>query len=185
MLDVMDEEFWDAYTDRQPRTDQATLLRGLLKPWLPDIHSVLEVGCNRGDNLEAFTCEAVGVEPNAHAREEAEEAGFTVWAGTAHELPAPNNSFDLVFTMGVLIHIPPNMLSRSLREIHRVAGKYILAVEYDAEFPTPVDYRGVRAGIWKRQYGHEYISRFKDLLPVASGRAPELDGCKWWMFEKE
>lgn len=183
MLDVMDEEFWDKYTDRQPRTDTAAHLKELLQPWLPQIRSVLEVGCNRGDNLEAFDGIVRGTEPNAHARRQALHAGYMVFPDRADKLKFGTASFDLVFTMGVLIHIPPEELDESLRGIHRISGRFILAVEYDAPSPIPVDYRGVRAGIWKRPYGHEYLSRFKDITPVKMGAF--MDDCKFWLFEKE
>lgn len=182
---MLDDAFWAGYTDRQPRTDAAEQLRAMLKPWLPDIRTVLEVGCNRGDNLAAFDCEVTGVEPNQYARDIASEQHFVVDA-PAHRLPFPNDTFDLVFTVGVLIHVPPALFAESLWEIHRVSRRYVLAVEYDAPFPTPVDYRGVRAGIWKRPFGAEFQRRFPDLEWVAGGRAAEcFDGCKWWLFEKQ
>src|SRR5690242_18508117 len=149
---MLDQQFWQSYTDRQPRTDAAHHLRALLSPWLSDIHSVLEVGCNRGDNLDAFDCEVTGVEPNQYARDIARERWHVIDA-VAHNLPFPDGSFDLAYTVGVLIHVPPWQLGDSLSEIHRVSSRYVLAVEYEAPKPVPVDYRGVRAGIWKRPYG--------------------------------
>ena len=181
----MDEAFWAAYTDRQPDTNQAESLRNILKPWLSSIHSALEVGCNRGDNLGAFDpWIAYGVEPNRHARKKALGWGFPVLDAKADNLPFGDDRFDLVFTVGVLIHISPEDLDASLREIHRVAKKFILAIEYDAPDEEPVDYRGVRAGIWKRPYGDEYMYRFMNLDLMASGDAPGFDGCKFWLFEK-
>jgi SAM-dependent methyltransferase len=182
---VLDERFWDEYTLRQPQTAQADHLRVLLEPWLSEIESVLEIGCNRGDNLAAFDCQAWGVEPNETARRQAWERGYPVWDATAASLPFKPKTFDLVFTMGVLIHIPSAELDKSLRGIHRVSRRYILAVEYGAAVVEARDYRGVRAGIWKRPYDHEYLSRFGDLALVGSGEAPELDGCHWWLLEKK
>jgi hypothetical protein len=181
---MLDAQFWTDYTIRQPRTDQAKQLRRLLKPWLPDVTSVLEVGCNRGDNLEAFSCSAYGVEPNETARGIALDRGFSVFNATAEKLPFADGAFDLVFTMGVLIHLDNSQLPAALKEIRRVSNRYILAVEYGSHVPTPVDYRGVRAGIWRRPYGFEYLHRFSDLGLIASGFAEGLDGCKWWMLEK-
>jgi len=185
---VLSDKFWTDYTLRQPRTDAAEQLRATLKPWLPNIRSVLEVGCNRGDNLEAFKNTEImvtGVEPNRQAALLARELGYRVYDDKADKLQFLTSSYDLVFTVGVLIHIPPDKLDKALKEIHRVARRYILAVEYEATTPTPVDYRGVRAGIWKRPYGHEYTSRFKDLDVVGYGDAGDaFDGCKYWMFEK-
>jgi hypothetical protein len=182
---MLDAQFWTDYTIRQPRTDQAKQLRRLLKPWLPDVTSVLEVGCNRGDNFSAFDCEVVGTEPNDYARELARAKDRVVVSDSAEEIKFPNDSFDLVFTMGVLIHLDNSQLPAALKEIRRVSRRYILAVEYGSHVPTPVDYRGVRAGIWRRPYGFEYLHRFSDLKLIASGFAEGLDGCKWWMLEKQ
>lgn len=180
--------FWQgpggvAYTERQPDLGAAHHLRALLAPWLPELSSVLEVGCNRGDNLPAFSCEVTGVEPNQYARDVAKEKGWFVVDAAAHDLPFPNDTFDLVFTVGVLIHVPPERLDASLHEIVRVSGRYVLAVEYDSPTPQPVDYRGVRAGIWKRPYGDLYQDF--GLTLVGSGEAPECyDGCRWWLLQK-
>lgn len=183
---VLDESFWRAYTDRQPATDAATHLRALCQPWLPTISTVLEVGCNRGDNLPAFRDrEVTGAEPNDYARHLAKEQGWFVVDAPANNLPFPNESFDLVFTVGVLIHIPPEQLDQSLHEIHRVSKRYVLSVEYDSPKVESLDYRGVRAGIWKRPYRLEYQRRFPDLIPVGVGMTgAAFDGCQWVMFEK-
>ncbi len=182
---MLDQEFWTEYTKRQPETDAADRLREILQPWLPNISSVLEVGCNRGDNLPAFDCMKRGVEPNADARQEAHNRGYLVRNATADNLPYSDHSFDLVFTAGVLIHLDRELLYKSLVEIHRVSRRYILAVEYDAPWELPVDYRGVRAGIYKRPYGERYLIWFPHLKLVGSGDAGEaFDGCKWWMLEK-
>lgn len=183
-------EFWrgdggKAYTLRQPQTTRpSTFLRSLLKPWLPEIHTVLEVGCNRGDNLDAFYDKNVtGVEPAPYARELARKRGWNVRNATADDLPFRDKTFDLVLTVGVLIHVPPERLSRSICEIVRVSRKFILAVEYDAPTPTPIDYRGQRAGIWKRPYGSIY-GNFHDVIQIATGPADEFDGCRYWLFRK-
>jgi SAM-dependent methyltransferase len=184
---VLSDNFWTAYTLRQPRTDAAEELRATLKPWLANIRSVLEVGCNRGDNLAAFNGEwpPTGVEPNKTARALALEAGYRVYEDKAEHLRFLRNSYDLVFTVGVLIHLDDSKLDKALKEIHRVSRRYILAVEYKADTPTPVDYRGVRAGIWKRNYGFEYLARFPDLELLEYGDAgAAFDDCTYWMFEK-
>ena len=184
-LDYWRGDEGNLYTLRQPETHAADSLQRIIRPWASDIHTVLEVGCNRGDNLGAFDCDVVGVEPNLYARKIARERGYGVMDAPAHSLPFPDNTFDLVFTVGVLIHIPPYALEPSLKEIFRVSRRYILAVEYESPTVKPIDYRGVRAGIWKRPYGLEYTKRFPGLTVEGKGLAGEcFDGCRWWMLEK-
>lgn len=185
---------WDAYTRRAPdlKGQTAQLLRTMVgREILPTIKSVLEVGCNVGHNLEAWeeASKVVGVEPNDYARKTAQQEGWDVIAAEAHQLPFLDNSFDLVFTAGVLIHIQPEHFGASLGEIHRVARKFILAVEYQADKPTPVEYRGVPDGIWKRNYGREYTTRHPNLTVSGMGWPYQLkntpfEGCTWWLFTK-
>jgi len=66
-------------------------------------------------------------------------------------------SIDLVFTAGVLIHVPPEQLERAQREVHRVSRKYILAVEYFSARPEAVEYRG-HAGM------RRYWESFQDVM---------------------
>ena len=47
-----------------------------------------------------------------------------LFEGNASKLPFEDNSMDLVFTSGVLIHISPDDLLQACSEIHRVSRKY-------------------------------------------------------------
>lgn len=193
MLDLWRGGFGDAYTDRQPPADTRPVLRTLLRPYLPELHAVLEVGCNRGDNLSAWKPEAIrvaGIEPNRRARIQAIRNGWPVMDASADELPYRAGSFDLVYTCGVLIHIPPDHgdFYMALSEIHRVSRDLILAVEYEAAEPTAAEYRGIPTGIWKRDYGAEYTSRFHlDLIGYGDSESlagTPFDGCSWWLLRK-
>jgi len=187
--------FGSAYTDRNtadPRHLVAafrTMLGGL------GVASVLEVGCNRGHNLTALhqllaeRSEVVGVEPNPYALSLAQALPHVgAVAGHAADLPFPDAAFDLVFTAGVLIHVPPVELDASLAEIHRVARRYVLAVEYFAEDDTPVAYRDLDEDhLWKRDFRAHYQRLFAELEVVRSGywgREDGFDRCHWWLLEK-
>jgi pseudaminic acid biosynthesis-associated methylase len=159
------------------------------------IQRVLEVGCNRGYNLVAIQehlgdeARLTGVEPNPHALELAEDVdGIDFLQGNAYDLPFEDGSCDIVFTAGVLIHIPGENLSSALAEIHRVSNRYILAVEYFAEEETEIPYRGNRDLLWKRDFQKEYMSRFPSLSVVRKGYWDEKDGfdrAHWWLFDKK
>lgn len=58
-----------------------------------------------------------------------------IW-GPARELPFRDRWFDLVFTMGVLIHQPDSTLPLVMAEIVRCSRRCVLCGEYYAEQPT-------------------------------------------------
>ena len=183
-------KFGDDYTDRNVvnwRVRQpvfARLLEGL------DIDNVLEVGCNRGHNLVALRglgYSVVGTEPNQKAREIAWDNELLVYPGGAQCLWYGNEAHDLVFTCGVLIHVPPESLPTALFEIHRVSGRYIMAIEYFAEEEVMIPYRGHDDLLWKRDFGKLYREQFPDLYLICVGElsVEEFgDEMTYWVFEK-
>lgn len=188
-------KFGDEYTDRNVVAWQTRLpLFRQMLDGLP-IRRVLEVGCNRGHNLEALSellgpdAEIVGVEPNPHARTlaRAMSQNAAVLAGDACDLPFKGGTFDLVFTWGVLIHVPLESLEVAMAQIHRVTNRYILAVEYFAEEETPIHYRGHDDLLWKRDFPRHYLQRFPDLRLMRQGYwGPEhgADRVNWWLLER-
>ncbi|MGA9245928.1 MAG: pseudaminic acid biosynthesis-associated methylase [Silvibacterium sp.] len=188
-------EFGNAYTDRNVIDWRARMpafkksLDGL------ELERVLEVGCNRGHNLQALSeilrdsSEIFGVEPNAHALAIARGASDKISAvpGTIYDLPFKDGFFDLVFTVGVLIHIPTDRLPAALQEIWRVSRRYILAAEYYAPSDTAIEYRGRNDLLWKRDFLKHYESTVPGLKPVRSGFWNLEDGfdrTHWWLLEK-
>jgi pseudaminic acid biosynthesis-associated methylase len=194
-LDDWRGEFGVAYTDRNP-LDWRTRLpaftdmcRGL------DIASVLEVGCNRGHNLRTFIellgpgARVEGVEPNPYARGLASQVHpqAEVTDGDIYALPFPDRTFDLVFTAGVLIHVPPDRLARALSELDRVSRRYVLCVEYYAPEETEVVYQDRVGMLWKRDFEAEFAKHLPELALVRSGYVGEeagFDHSHWWMFER-
>lgn len=186
-LDAWVGEFGTAYTERN-RVDWRTRV-GAWWTMLRDlpITSVLEVGCNRGHNLKAIrtlfpSWSIEGIEPNPLAVAEAEDPEVHQW--TLEEMVAPR---DVVFTAGVLIHIPPPSLDAALRKIHNLSTRYLLAIEYYAPQETMIPYRGLDNMLWKRDYEAEYRQRFPDLTTIRSGvwdREQGFDACTWWLMEK-
>ena len=55
------------------------------------------------------------------------------WPGTC---PSPTTPFDLVVTVGLLIHIPDDTLRRVMGELVRVSSRWVLSGEYHADEPT-------------------------------------------------
>jgi len=160
------------------------------------IQSVLEVGSNIGINQFALRellpkATLSAVEPNAEACAALRGAGLgvDVKQGTAYQLPFDAESHDLVFTSGVLIHIPPDKLETAVREMARVSRRYLLCSEYFSHNPEEIDYRGQKGLLWKRDFG----SLFMDVVPNLTVRSygflwqrelPHFDNLNWWVFEK-
>lgn len=160
------------------------------------LNRVLEVGCNRGHNLQSLLAilpddtEILGVEPNPYALALARSASnkFSVLPGDIFDLPFKDNYFDLVFTAGVLIHISPERLADAMLEIARVSRRYALAVEYYAAQETAIEYRGHANLLWKQDFLKKYRTVVPQLILVRSGRwEDDVHGfaeSHWWLMEK-
>ena len=194
-LEVWKGEFGQAYTDRNVIDWRSRLsaFRRMLDGL--SLTRVCEVGCNRGHNLLALTellgggSEIVGVEPNRYALQAARSASpqLGVVYGDAFDLPFKDGSFDLVFTSGVLIHVPPSGLSLALAEIHRTSRRYILAIEYFADEDRAIPYRGHDDLLWKRNFLAHYQRQFPELHLLQRGiwgREDGFDDTDWWLLEK-
>lgn len=131
---------------------------------------ILEVGCNIGNQLlllqqQGFqNLSAVEIQSYAlnAARVRVSCAEFK--QASALALPFENESFDLVFTSGVLIHIAPEDLSRAMNEIYRCSRQYIWGAEYFSAEPASVTYRGYEKLLWKMDYARLFLSSFSDLV---------------------
>jgi pseudaminic acid biosynthesis-associated methylase len=194
-LTVWQGEFGKAYTDRNaPDWHVRTPAFSAMLEGLP-IRRVLEVGCNRGHNLQSVLevlgeeAEIFGVEPNAYALKLARASSAWTFPvpGNAFDLPFKDNYFDLVFTVTVLIHIGPDQLPVALREVERVSGRYILVAEYFSEEDTTIEYRGHSDLLWKRNFLRHYQMQFPGLKLVRKGYwniEEGFDRTHWWLLEK-
>lgn len=189
-LDHWRGDFGRAYTDRNDvdHLDRVATLRRLIPAGVQD---VVEVGCNKGHNLlavkQATGAVVRGVEPGDYARELALESGLTVVAGDIYRIPYEDDGFDLAMTSGVLIHTPPDRLDDALREMVRVARRYVLAIEYHSPVDEEVEYRGLDGMLWRRDYGAHYLRVFPDLTLRAWGDLTADDGferARYWLLEK-
>lgn len=156
---------------------------------------VLEVGCNVGANLrwiaEQLGADGTwGIDVNSKALDELRRAlPVTAIQASARELPFPDGDFDLVFTMGVLIHQAPESLPEVMAEIVRTSRRWVLCGEYFAESPTEVPYRGQTGALFKRDFGGDYLRLFPQLTLadtgfLARGDGSTWDDITWWLFEK-
>lgn len=200
-------EFWrgdfgNAYTDRNlASTDQ---MQARLQLWSEILshtisappESFLEIGANLGTNLRALRlltgARCLAVEPNDKAREILVRDGVLkaedLRGGIASQIDFRDGAADFAFTSGVLIHIHPDHLAASLKEIHRCARRWIGCIEYFSDKPEMIPYRGHNDRLFKRDFGGLWLDSFSDLRVVAYGfawkRVTGLDNLTWWLFEK-
>ena len=172
-------KFGDNYTVRN--TPDVGLRYRIFDSILQDIclGSITEFGCNKGVNMfalnarypEAYIC---GVEVN----KEVLKAGVPPFA-VSNKL---GWNTDLVFTCGVLIHIPPKDLKRTMKNIIKHSKKFVLAIEYFSEDEKEVVYRGKKNMLWKRDFGKLYQDL--GLKLISTGEVPEIDNSTYWLFRK-
>lgn len=190
-------EFGNDYTRRSGSFSTVEMRAAVWAGMIPDgARSVLEVGANIGQNLEAIAqtkeCELYACEPNDEARNELRASRLLppdhITADCANNLSFAANEIDLVFTSGVLIHISADELLPSMREIHRVSRRWIICAEYFAPTEEMVPYRGLRDVLWRRDYGSLWLDNFPDLkctlVFFAWKRVSGLDNVMFWRFEK-
>lgn len=195
MANIWTGPFGDDYTRRDQGSVSARAA-AWVKLIPPGVKSVLEVGANKGLNLQALSAlgidEFYAAEPNELALGLLMESGLlpkeNIRADFAHQLGFPDGVADLAFTSGVLIHVPYDRLLASMREIHRCARKWIICGEYFAKQERMIPYRGTQETLWVRNYRDLWLESFPDLRLIQSWFADKvltgLDDVNFWVFEK-
>lgn len=203
-VELWQSEFGASYAQRNnnriTEENQAALLRDWAKVLThatsPLPESALEVGCNIGRNLLALRHlipQLHGIEPNRFCCETARNTeplkDVVIREGEGSNLPYADNSIDLVFTSGVLIHIAPEHLGRTVDEIVRVARHYVVCIEYFSHEPVEVEYHGMSGFLYKRDFGRYYLERHPGLRVLDYGflwqELDSADNANWWLFAKD
>ena len=161
--------------------------------------SILEVGSNIGIQLTILRkllgpdIKLNSVEPNktafAKLIKNPQIKLAQAYNCDGYHLPFDNDSIDLVFTSGVLIHIPPQNLPDITKEIVRVSKRYVLCIEFFSHEPEEKAYRGHRNVFFKRDFGAFYLDHFPMLKTIDYGffwerEFPQFMDYHWWLFEK-
>lgn len=189
MIEAWKGKFGNDYTERNTNSKGREIMFLRILESLHEIpKSILEVGSNRGLNLDVLSgltdARLIGLEPNEYARSQIKHEAIE---GTAQFIPVFDNSVDMVFTCGVLIHINPDDLKQACDEIYRVSSKYIVCIEYFSDKPEEIEYRGQRGLLWKRDFGSFWMDNYK-LKLVDYGffwkRTTGLDNLTYWIFMK-
>ena len=160
------------------------------------VTSAIEFGANIGNNLRALRelmpkGELHSVEINATAAAE-----IQAWGGATVEVASlldfePSRQWDLSFTKGVLIHLPPQSLPDIYDKLVAASSRYVMVCEYYNPSPVEVTYRGHEHALFKRDFAGEILDAHPELRLVDYGftyhRDPRhpLDDSTWFLMEKQ
>ena len=161
------------------------------------ITSLLECGCNIGRNIDSLdrllpsaSKSIIEISKPAFDFVSSRHALAQKFNGSILE-SSLEGSFDLVYTMGVLIHINPGELLTNLQKVYNYSNKYLLFGEYFNRTPIMLDYQGQKNRLFKRDFGKLIMENFSvKLLDYGFlwGHIYDsagFDDVTWWMFEKK
>lgn len=196
------EEFWagefgDGYISR----NQSEMLLASNTTFFADVlssveklpMSFLELGANIGMNISALqslapNAEFTGIEINAQACKLLSKTGCKVIENSILNAEILN-TFDFVYSKGVLIHIAPDQLDATYEKMYEWSHKYILIAEYYNPVPVTVTYRGNSDKLFKRDFAGEFLDKFPDVFlrdygfSYHRGKYPQ-DDINWFLLEK-
>ena len=119
--------------------------------------SVYEWGCGPGWNLSAIKADAqwdvqtYGYDANNGAEKIARKAGLFLLQADPQV-----GQFELVCTVGALIHVAPEDLKTRMTTLIDLSCDYVLSVEYEYPEEKMIPYRGENDKLWSRPYGKLY-----------------------------
>jgi len=186
--------FGDDYVDRNRGAyeERAAFWRSIVET--TGCRSALEVGCNVGGNLQWLARDlppgaVTGIDVNRKALStlHAHLPDVDALWSPARDLPFRDRRFDLVFTMGVLIHQPESTLPLVMAEMVRTSARWVLCGEYYGESTEEVPYRGNEGALFRRDFGGAFAELFPELTLHSTGflgRDEGWDDITWWLFER-
>jgi len=176
-------DFGDAYTIRQSHNLLATrvFFRKALKTASLKNPRALEFGAGVGHNLLALKrmyegAWLTGVEINKEAFDELQVVANEAVHCSIFDFDPLTIRWDLVFTKGLLIHLPPDDLPKAYKTIYECSCQYILICEYFNPTPVAIEYRGEKESLWKRDFAGDML----DMYPTMK----VLDYGFWWHRDK-
>jgi len=101
--------------------------------------SVLDAGCGFGrvtklilDNFDVENIMGMDLSPQQvkQARKYVKSGKVQFTIGTIYDLDVPDNSYDLVIAVSVLMHIPFNKIEKAIAELVRVSKRHIVNVDW-------------------------------------------------------
>jgi pseudaminic acid biosynthesis-associated methylase len=161
------------------------------------VKSILECGCNIGRNINFLNYlmpeadkSIVEISPVAFKLVSEKYSLVDALNCSIRSSDFNGKQFDLVFTSGVLIHIPPEDLLENLSKIYSLSKKYILFCEMFSRTPRTVRYKGEDDLLFTRDYGRFFLDNFKGKV-IDYGFLwghffddAGFDDGHYWVFEK-
>jgi len=130
----MDNQFWEQYAanaDSNYNEEFAKFIRDLVTSLR--CTSVLEVGCNIGNDLKLFPelVEVNGIDSNQKIIDKVKMKfpSYNFKVGSVTELPYDDASIDIIFTHGFFNYLEDDKISKGIKELFRVSAKYIVNCE--------------------------------------------------------
>lgn len=187
-------EFGDQYVDRnrEAGAKRGPFWQQLLADTAPN--RILEVGSNIGENIRwiapgrpAGAVTGIDINEKALRQLRGRFPNVSALRASARQLPFADGTFDLTYTVGVLIHQAPDALPDVMKELVRCSKRFVLCAEYYAEQPTEIPYRGHAGALFKRDFGGLYQATCPELVLRHRGWVGADDGfddVTFWVFEK-
>jgi len=199
-LKTEQEIFWETdfgnkYVKRNLKSDRIfTIGKDLLNNKVI-INEVLELGANVGLNLDAIKrvypdVKTYGVEINKLAYNIGKKKH------KFYNKPILNfkskKKYDLVCSVGVLIHQNPKHLNAFYNKLYSLSKKYIYLSEYFNPTPVTIKYRNNDEKLFKRDFAKELWIKFPKLKLIDYGfhwkQDPRFKNCcdnhNWFLFQK-
>ena len=168
-----------------------------LKSARAGVKSALEIGANIGMNLKALQLlypgihlKAIEINSDAAIRLKTLIGESNVFEGSIIDYK-DNETVDLAFSRGVLIHINPEKLQGVYELLYKSSKRYILLAEYYSPSPVSIIYRGHTDKLFKRDFAGEMLDKYPDLRLIDYGfvyhRDPVFpeDDINWFLLEKK
>ena len=162
------------------------------------VHSLLECGCNVGRNINFLNYvlpkaekNIIEISPEAFEIVTKRYRLNNAFNGAIADAPFEQERFDLVYTMGVLIHIHPEDLPLNMKKMYDSSKKYILMGEYFSRTPVRIDYQDEQDKLFKSDFGKTFMEHH-DVKLLDYGflwghlyDKAGFDDITWWLFEKK
>lgn len=201
------EEFWETKYSKEYIQKNSNFNRDLLIQGWREIlknvsapNNILECGANVGRNIEALNhiypeAEKTAIELSSDASKILRNRykDLNVINSSILESEITNNSFNLSFTMGVLIHIHPNDLKKNLEKVILSSNRYVVIGEYFNRTPVSLTYQGEEEKLFKRDFGKFALENFSDKIKLRDygflwGHLYDeggFDDITWWVFDRK
>lgn len=187
-------EFGDEYIKRNSLLPPRDMFWNMILYRFRPLKSILEVGCNIGHNLRYIKqgnskIELTGCDVNEEALAivRAQHPGIMTDRADIRELPYEDKSFDMVVSIGVLIHLTNDKdLSRGIEEMFRVSKKWVLISEYWSYQWEMIPYHGYTNALRKGPF-ERFVEKTMPRAEIAGAGPMDTRygfdwGMHWWVY---